>query len=280
MTFVHSFDDVTPPARFDNEPWTLIRIEESADASTWTQIDEQAIPADPTPESSNPIDVTTSLASLESGYFRFRFVDGNGNLSPYTASVLSPGGTTGVAGIEDLDPLLERGGTAATYTTERKLWALDVAATAFESACGGLAFSRRTKTVVLDGSGTRELDTGIPQLAAVTTVTVDDVSVDADDVIVYPTGQLYLTSGIWTRGRRNVTFTASHGYAEPPADVVRAVALIASSVIIDGPFDDRGYGVTDDAGFVRLLTAGVAHASFSIPDVEAAVHRYRLTFVA
>jgi hypothetical protein len=45
-------------------------------------------------------------------------------------------------------------------------------------------------------------------------------------------------------------------------------------MLVDGPWDDRGYGVVDEGGFARLLTAGVSGASFSIPEVQAALIRH------
>lgn len=92
MPFVHSFDDVTPPARFDSVPWTRVRVEESAtESGTFTEIAALAVANDPTPETPNPIDVTVATATLERAWFRFRFDTGASSAtSPYTAPVFSP----------------------------------------------------------------------------------------------------------------------------------------------------------------------------------------------
>ena len=88
--FTHSFRDTFPPARFDATPWTRILVEESADGTGgWTQIADQAIAVDGTPESPDPVDVTVT-ATLERGWFRFRFKDAAAALSPYTAAIASP----------------------------------------------------------------------------------------------------------------------------------------------------------------------------------------------
>jgi hypothetical protein len=72
------------------------------------------------------------------------------------------------------------------------------------------------------------------------------------------------------------TYVYATGLPAPPDDVARAIAILASSYMADGPWDDRGYAITDDGGGVRLLTAGVGRAFFSIPAVEAAARRHRI----
>lgn len=98
MAFAHSFNDVYPPARFDGVAWTRVRVQESA-ASTgpWTQIADQAIAIDATPETPNPLDITVTTATLERGYFRFQFVDAATNTSPFTDAVFSPAAVGGDA---------------------------------------------------------------------------------------------------------------------------------------------------------------------------------------
>lgn len=77
-------------------------------------------------------------------------------------------------------------------------------------------------------------------------------------------------------GDGTATYVFATGLPAPPDDVSRAVAILASSYMADGPWDDRGYAITDDAGGVRLLTAGVGRAMFSIPAVEATAKRHRI----
>lgn len=174
-----------------------------------------------------------------------------------------------------VDDVLNRGGTATDHEARTVAAALLYAEDAFEEACNQV-FSRRWGTVTSDGSG--ELDMFVPDypISSILTAAVSDQAVTVADLETYPTGRIYNPSG-WATGRRNVTLTYEYGPAAVPAPVSRAVALIASSVLADGPWDDRGFGVTTDGGFVRLLTAGVSGAAFSIPEVQAAVHAYRRT---
>lgn len=89
-----SFEDYTPPARFDSQPWTEIRIEESATSTlstttVWTQIDLLMIatdvdPAglDPDPSAPETRSFTTSLASSTPDlWYRVTFIDGAANES-------------------------------------------------------------------------------------------------------------------------------------------------------------------------------------------------------
>jgi hypothetical protein len=88
--FSHSFEGTFPPPRFDDVPYTRVLIEQSADGATaWTEIDDQAIAADPTPESPDPVDITVDT-DLERAWFRFRFQTAAGAFSRYSTAVLSP----------------------------------------------------------------------------------------------------------------------------------------------------------------------------------------------
>ncbi|PTL55751.1 hypothetical protein [Paraconexibacter algicola] len=96
MPFAHSFTGVTPPARYDGLPWTHILIEEATAATgPWTLIDSQTVPVDATPETPNPVNVTTTAATVATGWFRLRFRDAANALSGYTVPILSPSTASG-----------------------------------------------------------------------------------------------------------------------------------------------------------------------------------------
>jgi hypothetical protein len=91
MSYSHSFTGVTPPARYDGLPWTRILVEEAVTITgPWTQIDSQLIAVDTTPNVPDAINVTTDTAPAETGYFRFRFTDADGSVSPSSDPILSP----------------------------------------------------------------------------------------------------------------------------------------------------------------------------------------------
>lgn len=89
MSYMHSFTDVEPPVRYDAVAWASVHIEESSDNATWTEVDVQALAADPNPATPTPVNISVQ-SDLEAGYFRFRFEDATAVLSPYTGSVASP----------------------------------------------------------------------------------------------------------------------------------------------------------------------------------------------
>ena len=189
--------------------------------------------------------------------------------------------------IEQIDAILDRGGVATGYTLAAKTAARDVATDAFEQKAG-VAIRSVARTDTYDSTYGPYLLLDVPRPLTVTALTIDGTTINAGDVdVLTRDGVLYRQSG-WgagtfpghTSGRRTIVVTYTHGYDPTPADLANAIAILSASIIKDGPFDDRGYGVSDDGGFVRLLTAGVSGASFSIPDVQAALMRYRHRSIA
>lgn len=106
MSQTVSFPNYTPPARFDDLPWTDVRIEESdtsafpSDTTIWTQIDSQALtPLDTDPATPIVRNITTSLASdTPALWYRLIWVDAalstsspttpiqNGTATPYATT--------------------------------------------------------------------------------------------------------------------------------------------------------------------------------------------------
>lgn len=282
MPFTHSFIGVTPPARFDGLPWTSVLVYQSATATTGPLVQTLSIPVDPTPDTPNPVNLTVTMAPLEVGYFVFQFRDAAGTLAPASAPLLSPGSLAGVAlcTVAQIDAQLARGGTASAYTEASKLEARDVATAAFERECG-VAFSTRTVTRSVrshSGFGSSPyLELPDTNVQAVSAITRDGVALTAAELEM----TRLVGGAVYGAGYSGKPFTVTytHGFTETPKDVSRAVAILAASILKDGPYDDRGFGVTDDGGSVRLLTAGIAGASFSIPEVQAAVARYKRVYV-
>jgi hypothetical protein len=174
-----------------------------------------------------------------------------------------------------LNDSLGRGGSSDDYLHRRKELALQAAEQAFEEECGRY-FTTHYRKVTLDGENGCWMTLPDYPVQSLVSCTVDESSVTVGDLTLYKdTGRVYSEDGVFTRDVQNVVFGYEHGEKSVPADVQRAVSLIASATLADGPWDDRGFGVSTDGGFVRLLTAGVGSAAFSIPEVQAAVNRYR-----
>ena len=83
---VVSFEGFTPPPRYDNLPYTSVRIEEaSASTGPWTLIDTFPLsPLDPDPAEPLERDFTTENATLDSGWYRLQFLDANADPSNYS----------------------------------------------------------------------------------------------------------------------------------------------------------------------------------------------------
>lgn len=90
MPFTHSFRETTPPPRSDGIPWTHVRVEESSDGQEWTEVADLDIAIDATPDEPNPVAITVTTATIELGWFRFRFDVDPSNPSTYSVPVLSP----------------------------------------------------------------------------------------------------------------------------------------------------------------------------------------------
>ena len=182
-----------------------------------------------------------------------------------------------LAGLEAVDNQLGRGGTAANYTHRQKDLAVQAAEEMIEGECLR-AFTGWYGTCTLDGNW-RSRYLHLPNYPAKSLigVTIDGTAKTVSDFTLYPdTGKVYSELGAFTSlTPQNVTVKYTYGETSVPMDVSRAVTLIACSLLADGPWDDRGFGVTTDGGFVRLLTAGVGSTAFSIPEVQATVNRWR-----
>jgi hypothetical protein len=220
--FTHSFRDTYPPARFDNVPWTRVLVEQSADGATaWTQIDDQAIAVDATPDSPNPIDLTVT-GTLERAWFRFRFRDAAGTLSAYTAAVLSPS-TNPLT----LDALKRRLGDLELSTGDDKLQEYLDAAFAQAQApwplgCGRLLTPDSAPRTVAVRRGRAV----IPDASTITSVTVDGTAVSdyrvlrKDGYIVQITGLADTTSEAVVAG--------SFGFTSLPANLADAIYVLAA----------------------------------------------------
>lgn len=195
---------------------------------------------------------------------------------PYTGSDAVGVTTVPVATLDDLDELA---GSSVRVPSPagRRLSALAAATTAFEVAVNDVFSPRaRTETVRVGGGGWLPLAGARPR--RVVSALTDDVALDPASICLDEDLGFARAPGVG-HGTR-VTISYEYGMDRPPDDVTRAVAILASSIVTKGPWDDRGYVVGDDGGTQRLLTAGVGKAMFSIPEVEACARRYRIPVIA
>jgi hypothetical protein len=91
MSFVVTLANFSPGIRLDGKPWTQAIIEEGAlERGPFAAIDTQALsPLDTDPTKPQARSFTTTKATRESGWYRIKFQDGEGN-SQVSGAVYSP----------------------------------------------------------------------------------------------------------------------------------------------------------------------------------------------
>lgn len=115
MSQIVSFANYTPPARYDDLPWTDVQIEESDttalpdDTTIWTLIEQQALsPLDTDPADPESRNITTALASdTPDLWYRLIWVDASLATSSPTVPVQN-GTTTPYASTDELFRILSK----------------------------------------------------------------------------------------------------------------------------------------------------------------------------
>lgn len=148
-----------------------------------------------------------------------------------------------------------------------------------ERICGR-AMVPRFARFALDGSGTDALLTDFLLLRSVRAVTVDGTVWSAGQLAnVVPTsaGVIYLRSGWWPVGRRNVVVEVEHGEDLPPAEIAEAAVTRFRSAVTTNKSNvpDRALSYTIAQGGVYRLATPSARRT-GIPTVDAAYEGNRL----
>lgn len=130
MSIVITFEDFTPAPRFDELPWTGLRIEEAPLVTgDWTQIDTFTFDVpDPDPENPQARDFTTENGTALNLWYRIIFVDGSGDESLPTTplqNVASGATPTVYADVDELARILKirQPSDAQTTAMRRVLYA-------------------------------------------------------------------------------------------------------------------------------------------------------------
>lgn len=245
MSFTHSFIGYRPPVRYDGDPWTQVRVQESAtEGGAYTTIDTLALtPVDADPTTPALRNVTTDDATLESGWFRLVFLDAGGQASPATDPVLSPGSADGYPTRDALlaaSSVLEL--TDATDDVADGLRAEAIVAieayTGQSFVAEGTVDDPVAKAIDGGGSDVLYLPARLETLLTVShnglALNLIDVTVAEDRlVLVSPSdGGSWVTrvrrsagdpGPSWTLGRSNVVVSGVWGYSQCPAAVATAL---------------------------------------------------------
>lgn len=136
MTQVITWEDYTPPPRYDGEPWTEVRVEEAvASDGPWAQIDVIALsPLDADPRYPAARSITTSLATDTPGlWYRLIFADGDGNTILPTFPTQNVPARLAYATVEELAAMLK---VSATGRAEALRRVLEAAAAEIDAELG------------------------------------------------------------------------------------------------------------------------------------------------
>lgn len=89
MTYVITLRGFLPPPRYDQEPWTGARVEESVSAAgPWAALETITLTPDADPSAPARRDLTTALATISArGWYRVSFLDAAANESSPTEPI-------------------------------------------------------------------------------------------------------------------------------------------------------------------------------------------------
>jgi hypothetical protein len=247
VPYVHAFRLTAPddPAIL----WDTVYIEEATTTSgPWTQIDSQAWPDQTTPGVQESQEISTSLATLEQGWYRFRWRDGSA-YSTYSVPVYTPTGTSPYFTLEEFRA---RYTDLTAKTDDQIINARTLAEQAYELAIGFSPTPRTTTRRVLsvDGRWARFPDRFIRSITSATdrdgaTITLTSPIIDGSDYVEHTAG--------WGNGYP-LTVTYQYGQDAPTAVDVNAVLILTRHFLVgsNSIVDDRATGIPNDIGIVDL----------------------------
>jgi hypothetical protein len=171
-----------------------------------------------------------------------------------------------------------------TWTTAQMTDKRTVAEQTIEDACAR-AFVPRYRRETLHGSGTTDLMLSMPDIRSIRDVTVTTGGVGTAYTVgelallaVNPTGLVYSGGSYWPVGTGNITVGYEHGPDFPPARVSQAALILARSLLVKGPVDDRALGQATAGGDFSfgLATPGRGGSYVGLPEVDATIDAYSL----
>lgn len=247
MSEVVSFQNVTPPARFDSVPWETWRIDEApTGAGPWTTIGTGSLGTpDPDPSSPAARSFSTANGTALDLWYRAVFVDGDSNESQPTPPLQNSRPAAPTAQFATSDEFAIRIGLDLTDDEA-------IRADALLARASGLIQGEAKQTIVLVEDdvltmpGTTDERVTLPErpVIAVASVTLDDVALTEGaswyldrNTLVRRSGLSMLPGGLldedFTRGfgspTRTLAVTYTHGY---PADdlppIVKGICLEAA----------------------------------------------------
>ena len=163
-------------------------------------------------------------------------------------------------------------------------------ATALVEDYCGTSFESRSHSLVLDGTGTRNLllkhyETGRPLMypRAITACTIDGVTINSseyDTWKLHPHGELVRPSEVFptTHAGQNITLTVdAYRMTAPTDDLLNAICLVARDWVLNTAdrTHRRALQQTDNVGLVVLAQPGI-HGPSGIPQADNVLKRYKV----
>jgi hypothetical protein len=250
--YVHSLT-YTPPARFDEQSWNRVRVEQSPDDSTFTAIETISLTSgdvDPSTLDSDPSEpatreITTDQATLAQAYFRVVWLDSDDAESPPSGSVFSPGGS-GV-GLPTLDELKEQVKVTRADNDDLLQRILNAAI-----ALARIKTGRQLDKLPSSGSGDHTIERRvaggvrfirIPDAREITTVTLDeDDPLEESDLAYHSQDGVIVAIGLPAHCATTCEVVGKFGFDPLPDDLFQAIVEEAAS-----RYYDRTTGNADSA---------------------------------
>lgn len=284
VSYVITFHGAKPSARED-QPWTQVRIQEATTAlGTWTTLETQTLsPVDTDPEDPAARDITTTLATLEDGWYRLIFIDADGNqeITPAVHRVIATEAPYFTASelramypdVDDADdPVI----TDAMIEARRR----EVEQRLESRRLCNVAFVPRTATETRSGDGTTVLKVAHlrPRAIEEAFYIASGTDVDIDTTAIVPTRSGFRRRGGWARGLSNIRLTYTHGHDAPTEAIKQAAMLWVKELVLNGPITERAIAMgTEDGGRIPLATPTLLGSKSGIPAVDEAILEHRET---
>lgn len=268
--YVINFEVAEAPRRNDGEPWTSMHIEQAPPESpvAFVEIDEQPW-TDPTPETSEPVEITTAKATLQAGWYRAWWEDANGARSRDIPAVFVGDTTAVLFTVEEGRTVL---GDPA-FDAEKILDARDVIQDELEHAVGFALTPKAVSETVSSARGWSGLPLR-PYIRQVFAVTIDGTALTETE-----RSQLHFVDGIlygYQWAGRPVTVYYEHGLAGPTPACKRAALSLLADYLGTSPasgIDPRAESIVTVDGTIRLRTDD---GGFTNPIASAWVNSNRI----
>jgi hypothetical protein len=269
MTFVRSFQGFKPPERYDDEPFTTIRLEEAAGREgPWAEIDVFSLePVDDDPASPTARSFTTVEAVEDPGWYRIVWEDADANT--FTSDPLRYGG--GIASVQDVLDAMHLDSVSTTEAgrimralESAEVWARERLRQPNLGVIGTTVVDSYWNQTFIPYSGTL-VEVRVTPFPGADTTVVPATSYEADGrrIRIYSRGWAWpglpADEQVWPGNHRIDVVTQQDGYVDPR--VRDAIALYAASLWHRMPSAAKGLQSESLGDYSYTLAGGGSNAT-------------------